>query len=283
MTMMSIEDAAIKLDDEQIRRFICDGVLVLHSSEAAGFHAAIGDKLRRIHKSGGDTGNNLLPQVPELQRVLESPTIRGAMQGLLGDDYVQYPHRILVPSEPLSEEQRNKAFRGDEDGPPMGEGSRSYSYWHKDTYMPLGRTRYHVPRFLYMFYFPQETPVEMGPTRVIPGSQYQDQLSMEDHAHAYVPDQVRAGSCIMTAFDIDHAGMSNRADITRYMVKFVFRRASNPVSPSWNGGSGGWQPPETHLGRYTHPRRPGTMSGTGCAAGVLSQRTPLVLKSISPN
>lgn len=249
----SIGDSALKLDDEQIRRFICDGVLVLHSDEDASFHQRIRDKLDRIHRNNGETGNNILPQVAELQRVLDSATISGAVQSILGESYMQYPHRILVPSEPLSPEQRNIELRGDENGPPMGEGSLSYSYWHKDTYMPLGRTRYHVPRFVYLFYFPQDTPVEKGPTRVIPGSQYQDRLSEADHAYAFVPDQVRAGSCILAAFDIDHAGMSNRTDQTRYMVKFVFRRTRNPENPSWNGGKDGWRPPDKYLGRYAHP------------------------------
>ncbi len=246
-------DSDLKLDDEQVRRFICDGVLVLDSDADASLHQGIRDKLESIYRNNGETGNNILPQVSKLQRVLDSPPVIGALQSILGESYMQYPHRILVPSEPLKPEQRNIELRGDENGPPMGEGSLSYSYWHKDTYMPLGRTRYHVPRFVYLFYFPQDTPVEKGPTRVIPGSQNQDRLSEADHAYAHVPDQVRAGSCILTAFDIDHAGMSNRTDQTRYMVKFVFRRTRNPEKPSWNGGMDDWRPPDEYLGRYSHP------------------------------
>ncbi|MGI9272595.1 MAG: HEAT repeat domain-containing protein [Woeseiaceae bacterium] len=243
-------ESAIPLDDEQIRQFICDGILVIHSDEDTGFHQSIRDKIERIHRNGGDTGNNILPQVPDLQRVLDAPAISGAMQGVLGENYMQYPHRILVPSEPLTPEQRNIELRGDEDGPPMGEGSQSYSYWHKDTYPPLGRARYHVPRFLFLFYFPQDTPAEMGPTRMIPGTHYQDQLAKEDHAHAYVPDHIKAGSCVLASFDIEHAGMSNRTDQTRYMVKFVFRRTEEPLRPSWNGGADDWRPPGSHLGRF---------------------------------
>ena len=246
-------DNARKLDDEHIRRFICDGVLLLDSDMDAGVHHGIRDRIERIHRANGETGNNILPQVPELQRVLDSPAISGAMRSILGESYAQYPHRILVPSEPVSPEQRNIELRGDEDGPPMGEGSLSYSYWHKDTYPPLGRARYHVPRFVFLFYFPQDTPAEMGPTRVIPGSQYQDHLTAEDHRYAYVPEQIRAGTCVLAAFDIDHAGMSNLTEQTRYMVKFVFRRTETPVEPSWNGGRDDWCPPASVRGRYEHP------------------------------
>lgn len=248
----STGEPALKLEDEQVRRFICDGVMVLDSLEDDSLHQRIYDKLKRIHISGGETGNNILPQIPELQRVLDSATISGAMQGILGENYMQYPHRILVPSEPLSPEQRNIELRGDENGPPMGEGSLSYSYWHKDTYPPLGRTRYHVPRFLFLFYFPQDTPHEMGPTRVIPGSQYQDQLAEEDQRYAFVPDQIKAGNCMLASFDIEHAGMSNLTDQTRFMVKFVFRRTDTPAGPSWNGGAEQWRAPTAYRGRFEH-------------------------------
>ncbi|MGI9232493.1 MAG: HEAT repeat domain-containing protein, partial [Woeseiaceae bacterium] len=130
----------------------------------------------------------------------------------------------------------------------------SYSYWHKDTYMPLGRTRYHVPRCVFLFYFPQDTSVQMGPTRVIPGSQYQDHITEADHAFAYVPDRIRAGNCLLTAYDIAHAGMSNLTDQTRYMVKFNILRTRNPLKPSWNGGEEHWQPPAEHLCRFEHPQ-----------------------------
>ena len=186
--------------------------------------------------------------------MLDSAPIRGALKSVIGDNYMLHPHRALVRSEPLDAEQRKVALRGDEDGPPMGEGSRSYSYWHKDTYMPLGRTRYHVPRCVFLFYFPQDTPVEMGPTRVIPGSQYQDRITEADHAFAYVPDQIRAGSCLLTAYDIAHAGISNLTDQTRFMVKFNVLRTRNPQEPSWNGGTGHWKPPAEHLGRYELPQ-----------------------------
>ena len=162
-----------------------------------------------------------------------------------------HPHRLLVPSEPLKPEERNIDLRGDENGPPMGERSKSFSYWHKDK---LGRIRYHVPRYIFLFYFPQDTPVARGPSRVIPGSQYQDHATEEDYRFAYVPDQVQAGNCILAAIDIDHAGMSNLTDQTRHMVKFNFLRTHNPQEPSWDGGDGDWQEPAETLGRYVHPQ-----------------------------
>ncbi|MGI9264666.1 MAG: HEAT repeat domain-containing protein [Gammaproteobacteria bacterium] len=244
--------AKLKLDDEQVRRFICDGVLPIDSVDDDDLHQHIRDKLAALNERPGHIDSNVLPSVSELQRILDAPAVDGALTSILGDDYMLHPMKAVVPSAPLAEADRKLDLQGDEDGPPMGEGSRSYSYWHKDTYSPLGRARYQVPRFVFLFYFPQDTPKEMGPTRVIPGSQYQDRLSSEDHPFAYVPEGIRAGNCLLTAYDIDHAGLSNRTEQMRYMVKFIFFRTRNPQRPSWNGGEGEWQVPEKRLGRYEH-------------------------------
>ena len=241
--------SAIRLNDEQMRRFICDGVLVLDSIQDTGLHQTILDKLQWVNTHDSQVRNNILPRVSELQQVLDSPSIKGALQSILGDDYMQHPQRLLVPSEPLAPEERNIELQGHENGPPVGEGSRSFSIWHKDK---LGRTRYHVPRVVFLFYFPQDTPVSRGPTRVIPGSQYHDHITEADHPFAYVPDHLKAGSCMLTAIDIEHAGMSNLTDQTRHMVKFNFLRTRNPQEPSWHGGTGDWEPPGEYLGRYEH-------------------------------
>jgi HEAT repeat protein len=248
-----LNDSALKLNDEQMRQFICDGVLIIDSGMDDSLHETIRVKGEAINRRLSEIGANILPAVSELQRVFDAAPIKGALQSILGEDYMLHPQRLLVPSEPLEPKDRNIELRGDEEGMPQGENSRSYTYWHKDTSGPRGRARYHVPRYLYLFYFPQDTPVKMGPTRVIPGSHYQDHLSKEDHSFAYVPDQIHAGTCILASIDIEHAGMSNLTDQTRYMYKFTFTRTSNPMAPSWDGGNGDWRPPESILGRYEHP------------------------------
>ena len=242
-----------KLGDEQMRRFICDGLLVLDSGLASSLHRRIRDKLDWANSQDSNLMGNVLPRVPELQQVLDAPAVRGALQSVLGDGYAPHPMRALVPSEPLPPQERGLLLRGSEEGTPLGEGSRSYTYWHKDTYMPLGRARYHRPRCAFLLYFPQDTPVKRGPTRVIPGSQYHDHITPADHAYAHVPDQLRAGSCILMAYDIEHAGLSNLTDETRHMAKFAFLRTRNPRGPSWNGGKAAWQAPNAQLGRYAHP------------------------------
>ena len=51
-------ESAVQLDDEQIRQFICDGVLVLESDGNERFHQDICERIDRIHRNNGQTGNN---------------------------------------------------------------------------------------------------------------------------------------------------------------------------------------------------------------------------------
>ena len=97
----------IKLNDEQVRRFICDGVLVLDSGLAPEVHQQIFDKIQWNITHEFNMGNNVLPRIAELQQVLDAPVIRGALQSILGDGCMLHPHRSLHISEPLDEAERN--------------------------------------------------------------------------------------------------------------------------------------------------------------------------------
>jgi HEAT repeat protein len=237
----------IKLGDEQMRKFICDGVLVLDSGVDSAVNTTIFEKIQWNSAHEFNMGNNVLPRIPELQKVLDSPIVHGALQSVLGDEYLLHPHRFMHASEPLDEETRQLALNGDEHGPAMGTGSSGTSFWHQDAQSPLSRSRYHVPRLAMILYFPQDTPVERGPTRVIPGTQLQARLFESDYPNAFVADNIKAGTCLLIAFDIAHAGLSNRTDASRYMFKFVFMRTRTPTVPSWQGGDGAWQTPVTRL------------------------------------
>ena len=252
----------VKLNDEQIRRFICDGVAVLDSGVAPEVHQQIYDKIQWNNTREFNMGNNVLPRIAELQQVLDAPVIHGALQSILGDDYMLHPHRYMHANEPLDEAERNLSLTGSEHGPPVGEGSTGNSAWHQDGQIPMSRARYHVPRIAMVLYFPQDTPVERGPTRVIPGTHLQPYLRNSDFPFALVADRIKAGTCLLIAFDIAHAALSNRTDSSRYMLKFIFLRTRNPfgkpvgkpVEPSWDGGEDEWEPPKARLGRYDHSK-----------------------------
>ena len=59
----------IKLSDEEIRKFICDGILVIDSGVAPEVNHQIFDKIQWNNNHEFNMGNNVLPRVPELQQV----------------------------------------------------------------------------------------------------------------------------------------------------------------------------------------------------------------------
>ena len=125
----------------------------------------------------------------------------------------------------------------------MGEGSISGSGWHQDGHSKSGRSRWHTFRAINVFYFPHDTPLEMGPTRLLAGSHLYATL------REVVPEQVvfkpmKAGTIIVADFDLGHAGSPNRTEQSRYMLKFVALRMRNPESPSWNHQREAWSTPD---------------------------------------
>ena len=55
--------------------------------------------------SAGRFGNNIYPGVPELAGVLQTPSVRGALTSILGEDYCMHAHRALHLYEGMGNEQ----------------------------------------------------------------------------------------------------------------------------------------------------------------------------------
>ena len=212
------------MTDEDIQRFICDGLLIIDSGLSASFHADVEAKLRFSVEKEFAMGNNTLPRIPEMYRVLDSVPIVRALTTLLGPDYVLHPHRAVHTNVPV--ENKDIDLSPEVNAPPMGKGSMAGSGWHQDAQSPLARARYHVPRHLILFYFPHDTDITAGPTRVEAGSYLFSRP--EEPRHPILPDFVAAGTVFVLHFDLVHAGYSNLSEKTRYMVKFVASRTRNP-------------------------------------------------------
>ena len=220
----STDDNGFALSREAIDTFICNGFLQLQCGLEEEKNHAIDQALRGAIEQEFQSGNNILPRVPELYEVLESPVVHGALSSLLGAGYMLHPHRFVHVSTPI--EDRSLEIDALADAPVMGPGSMAGSGWHQDAHSPLARARYHTPRHVTLFYFPHDTPALMGPTRLQPGSQYYP--APVDDRYRLMPDFIAAGTVILAHFDIVHAGFTNRGDSARYMVKFVFSRTHEP-------------------------------------------------------
>jgi hypothetical protein len=208
-------------DDAAMRDFIVKGYCVLKVDLPPAFHTQIFEKTKTLLAEDGNPGNNILPRIPEVQEVFDSPTVKGALTSLLGPSYVMHVHRYAHPNGP------------------GGNGGG----WHKDSYWGYSRVRDHHPRWIMAMYYPQATPPEIGPTGAIPGSQYYESrvptLPLTADEAALDPEGIglpvagEAGSVILIHFDLWHRAFPNHTDRERYMFKFQFTRLDEPTEAHW--------------------------------------------------
>ena len=206
------------LDDDQVADFIINGYHIVEPAFPPAFHTRVYEALEALPTNPGDAINSA---VPALDEVYGHPSVVGALASLLGRDYTMAAHRHCHKNHP---------------------GTRSQQ-WHQDNLMiPTltdghGRVPDHVKSVLAMYY-PQDVEQDMGPTALIPGSHLFKAATDRNASHGNFRDQViatlKAGSVLILHYDIWHAGTANTSDTIRYMVKYLFERASDSAVPSWN-------------------------------------------------
>lgn len=219
-------DRKYLLTDDQMWHFIVNGYVIVNTDLPASFHDFIYEQTEIVFEKEGNPGNNLLPRIPEIQAVFDDKRVIGGLISILGEDYYMQPHRHAHFNQPQSEGQR----------------------MHQDS----GKEWSHRTRRLLVFYYPQDTPVELGPTAIIPGSHY---YNTPDGAtvSAELPVYGKAGTVAIVNYDLWHRAMPNRTGKNRYMMKFLFARMSEPESPSWNSEKTEWEQNEP-IGNGTHQK-----------------------------
>jgi hypothetical protein len=217
-----VTDSSFLLDDAAMRRFIIDGYLVLRPEFPREFHDRVRQRLEEV-LAGGNPRNNLLPRVPELQQVVDQPAVHGALQSILGPDYYLHLHRHV------------------HDNPPGSKGQSLHKdSLHNSRFAVDEKRRHHRTRWLMLFYYSQDTPLELGPTAILPRSQY---LNVErPEGVKELPLCGEAGTVTIVHYDLLHRGMSNTSDRIRYMAKFLFTRMTEPQAPTWNHRDPTWEP-----------------------------------------
>lgn len=229
----------ILLIDEQMRQFLVDGYLTLQPTVPEGTHQIIDEKFSWLIEHETNPGNNILPRLPELNLVLESPEVRGAMISLLGEDYLVHPHRywhFLQPSD-LDPNDQEAVW------------AHVKSQSHQDSYTPSGQPKSHYLRYARFMYYSHDVELIHGPTHVIPGSHYHAGLADEDRERE-IPVTGPAGTVFLSHFDLGHAAGLNLSQRVRHMIKFIFMRASDPQRPTWHCDSTIWQPPTSRTAPY---------------------------------
>ena len=254
------------LSDTQVQQFIMDGQLTLSLDELGDdFHANVYRIANQRRPSGG-LSDDIDGQMPELRAVLENPTVRGALQGILGHGYIRHPHTgaYVQDVEYISQESPPNLEQG----------------WHRDSYWGVQRVRHHRPRWLICMYYPATVNLDMGPTAIAPGSQYyslpgdgdgsarpppqpirhdelddperimqRDDLVARDRLlRATIesldptltesPTVVKAGSFCCFHYDLYHRrlrrlSMHDGTSPPRVMFKFLFTSGRHRTAPSW--------------------------------------------------
>ena len=204
-----MSDKPYRLTDDEIITFIVRGYHIVETDFPEGFNESIYEALEQITDNPGDA---ILDRVPKLYQVYDHPKVRGALVSLLGEDVQMNGHRHCHINPP---------------------GSRSQS-WHQDS----TNQRHHQIRTVLAMYYPQDVTPELGPTVIMPGTHFRnaptDRMATYANLREQVVLNVKAGTVAITHYDIWHAAATNRATQTRYMLKFLFSRVSEPKAPSWN-------------------------------------------------
>ena len=206
------------LSDQQMKQYIVDGCLPLKSSLPTEVHRRIYQRTDEVFTQHGNPGNNLLPHVPDIKKVFDDPVVVGALTSVLGPDYVMHSHRHPHIN-------------------PVGSDGGG---WHKDSYWGFRKVRSHRTRWAMIFYYPQDTQLENGPTAVMPGTHCFEKRAASEAEEHHLPIAGGAGSMALVHFDLWHRAMPNQADYTRYMMKFQFTRMQEPSAPTWNAQGGTW-------------------------------------------
>ncbi|RKU07172.1 phytanoyl-CoA dioxygenase [Candidatus Poribacteria bacterium] len=219
-------DKRYLLTDDQMRHFIVNGYVIVNTDLPASFHDFIYEQTEIVFEKEGNPGNNLLPRIPEIQGVFDDKRIIGGLTSVLGEDYYMQPHRHAHFNQPKSEGQQ----------------------MHQDS----GKEWSHHTRRLLVFYYPQDTPLELGPTAILPGSHYYNTPDGAAVSNEF-PICGKAGTVAIVNYDLWHRAMPNRTDKNRYMMKFLSARMSEPRSPSWNNEQTQWNQSEP-TGNHTHQK-----------------------------
>ena len=210
--------APILLTDAQVQAYLTNGYITVQTAHPPAVHQNIHRQIEALFATEGNPGNDILPKVPDLYQILRDPAVDGTLQSLLGPSYLIHPHRHCHHNPSGSK----------------GQGM------HQDSYENDQNVRHHRTRWTMAFYYPQDVSLDMGPTAILPATQYYNS-SEQAYEREEQPLCGRAGTVTIVHYDLWHRAMPNASDHDRFMVKFLFTRMGEPQTASWDHRDGTWQ------------------------------------------
>ncbi len=197
------------LTDVEVARFIVNGYHIVEPDLPEGLNEGIA---RQLDELDSNPGAAITDVVPDLWQVLEHPALRGVLVSLLGPDYEVLSPRHWHCKPPGSDHMQ----------------------WHQDG---TNNRATRIDHFLGLYY-PRDVTTEMGPTIIVPGTQFRnaptDRMATYTNIRGQVPLVIKAGTVALTHYDLWHGTAANRSGVKRHMVKFHFQRTQENSEPTWN-------------------------------------------------
>lgn len=199
-------DLSSTLTDMQVLEFCKNGYLMFEGVVPDEINRKTLECCEREGQSGFEL-RGILEQDWFRNNVILNAEVAGAVRSLLGSGF-HLPvrignHRVKAPFERLG--------------------------WHVDA-----NCRHTCElNYVYVFYYPQDTPLELGPTRVLPGSHLlRHQTRFMEHLGSIrgtVSTEAPAGSIFITAYDIWHQRDRATGKGWRNLLKYFYWRTTPPV------------------------------------------------------
>ena len=197
-------DCEPTLTDSQVLAFCQNGYMMLE--------AVVPDEINQRTLAYADQDPSLQPsellsQPWFVEHVIRNPVATGAIRSLLGRDF-QIPVKMA---------NHRKAEIDDIPGK-----------WHVD-----GNYKFnHELPYLQVFYYPQDTPPQMGPTEVVPGSHFWRNQTRAmwhlNHILGAMKTSAPAGTIFLTVYQIWHRAGMLRRDGVRNLLKYFYWRTAPP-------------------------------------------------------
>lgn len=204
-----MSDATNLMSDVDMAKFLVNGYHLVQLDVAEDVNDSIALELDGLDSNPGDAITDV---VPDLLQVLKHPKTHGALQSLLGSDYEIQSHRHWHCR-------------------PAGMG---HMQWHQDG----TNNRDRRPNRLLGLYYPRDVTEDMGPTIIVPGTQFRnaptDRMATYTNIRGQIPLIVKAGTMAFAHYDLWHGTAANTSDAPRHMIKFLFRRTGDNKAPTWN-------------------------------------------------
>jgi hypothetical protein len=185
------------LTAEQMVRFVCDGYLLLEELVPQKYNEAAYEDEKAYDKPGYQYWHHS----DVIQEVFDLPQVKGALQSFVGES-PGYDHSFLHIVKP---------------------GNLKAQNWHGDSIIDTRPLAFDIQAF----YFSHDTPKEMGPTLILPGSHLRkiNTFSIARYKNIVGQKQLacKAGSIAFMHHGIWHGAQPNYTDRTRYVFKLRLR------------------------------------------------------------